>query len=40
VKLEPWQLIRLKREYGGVYVIEYEGNVYACRTPTWLELTA
>ncbi|HOJ94029.1 MAG TPA: hypothetical protein PK390_02220 [Fervidobacterium nodosum] len=38
--LEPWQLIKLKQKYGGLYVIKYEKAIYACRQPTWSELIA
>lgn len=38
--LEPWQLIRLKKQYGGLYVVQHENKIYACRQPTWQELIA
>lgn len=36
--LHPWQLIKLKQQYGGVYVITYKNKFYVQRQPTLLEL--
>lgn len=37
--LQPWQLIKLKAQYGGVYVTKYEGKLYVQRQPTLLEVS-
>ena len=37
--LQPWQLIKLKQEYGGIYVVTYNNSLYVSRQPTLLEIT-
>lgn len=37
--LKPWQLIKLKQKYGGIYVIKHNGQLYVARQPTLLEIT-
>lgn len=36
--LKPWQLIKLKQQYGGVYVTKFKNNLYVQRQPTLLEI--
>lgn len=38
--LKPWQLIKLKQQYGGVYVITFNKKLYVSRQPTLLEIMA